>query len=492
MEISFYHIAKEQFTRILGLLLLVLCMHLSASAQPPDKIYTVKDGKMYIELSRDIPVAELDSFINLHELHDLFLKEFLLKNIPDSLVKRGWEIEKNARKYIAISKPLFSTVDLNNLVEQIIFTGKDPSIDAMFPSENSNIVYGTNRFKNKLPFDVKDSLVTFYLRNNQKARQVMLAGSFNGWSTDNLPMLKTDSGWIANVKLSPGKYWYKFIADGDWMVDNDNRQNENDGQGNTNSVFFKANHVFKLAGHTNAKKVYIAGKFNDWREKELLMNKTADGWELPLYLAEGTHTYRFIADGRWFEDAANPDRLPNEYGEYNSVIRLGKPYVFVLNGFNDAQKVWLTGSFNGWRKDELLMTKTPDGWMLPYNIGAGNYEYRFVVDGKEMTDPDNPVFTARNRADGNSWLVIAPNHTFCLKGYQQAKAVYLAGGFNSFSPDKLLMKKTEEGWECNVHLSIGKHLYKFVVDGEWIRDPENPLWEDNEFHTGDSVIWKER
>ncbi len=50
------------------------------------------------------------------------------------------------------------------------------------------------------------------------------------------------------------------------------------------------------------KRVYLTGSFNNWDETNLLMNKTRTGWELPVYLAEGTHTYRFIADRRWIAD----------------------------------------------------------------------------------------------------------------------------------------------------------------------------------------------
>ena len=51
------------------------------------------------------------------------------------------------------------------------------------------------------------------------------------------------------------------------------------------------------------------------------------------------------------------------------------------------------------------------------------------------------------------------------------------------------MKRIGEEWVFSVHLSIGKHLYKFIVDGKWMIDPGNPLWEDNEYGTNNSVIW---
>ncbi len=52
-----------------------------------------------------------------------------------------------------------------------------------------------------------------------EAREVYLAGSFNNWDRTSLPMKKNKRGqWKATVKLAPGKYPYKFVADGDWTV----------------------------------------------------------------------------------------------------------------------------------------------------------------------------------------------------------------------------------------------------------------------------------
>src|SRR5690606_7653096 len=137
------------------------------------------------------------------------------------------------------------------------------------------------------------------------------------------------------------------------------------GIGNTNSVFFYTNTVFRLNGHTNSKRVYLAGSFNNWNRRDLAMEKTATGWELPVYLKDGTHTYRFIVDSRWMADPGNPDRLPNEYNEFNSVISIGTPHIFQLEGYENAKQVVLTGSFNGWRKDELFMQKKGTSWEIP-------------------------------------------------------------------------------------------------------------------------------
>jgi hypothetical protein len=44
-------------------------------------------------------------------------------------------------------------------------------------------------------------------------------------------------------------------------------------------------------------------------------------------------------------------------------------------------------------------------------------------------------------------------------------------------------------WTLPVYLAPGKYTYKFIVDNHWITDPGNPLWEDNEYGTNNSVLW---
>ncbi|MEO5673005.1 MAG: glycogen-binding domain-containing protein [Chitinophagales bacterium] len=70
-----------------------------------------------------------------------------------------------------------------------------------------------------------------------------------------------------------------------------------------------------------------------------------------------------------------------------------------------------------------------------------------------------------------------------------AKSVYLTGDFNNWAPETMLMKQLGNEWIFSVHLSPGKHKYKYVVDGNWITDPYNKLWEQNEYDTGNSVVW---
>ncbi|MBL0358052.1 MAG: hypothetical protein IPP72_14805 [Chitinophagaceae bacterium] len=448
-------------------------------AQPPVKTYTIKDGNMYIALSKNLQQSSLDSFISKYELSDLNLPAFLQTGIADSLHKLGWKVDIDSKEIFVISKPLFSADNITDPADKIIFTQKEGT-DVLPPA--NQVHFGYNRYKNKSPFAVSDSVVTFFLRGNTGANSVKLAGSFTNWQHAAFPMARTDSGWIANVKLPAGKHLYKFIIDGNWTVDRDDINNENDGMGNDNSVYYKTNYNFTLDGYSNAKKVYLAGSFNGWRANELQMIRTATGCAIPVYLSEGTHTYRFIADGNWFADPANNDKLPNEYNGFNSVIRIGKPYTFKLNGFAGAQKVVLFGSFNNWKENELFMNKTGNGWELPYTLGPGNYEYKLIIDGKYFGD---------SVLSGNLALVIQPNFTFRLKGFANASTVCLGGDMNNWNPTSFKMKREGDDWIFKAHLNKGKHVYKFIIDGKWILDPANKLWEENEYNTKNSVLWIE-
>lgn len=491
MEIKRQYYNNKLGWKCFAILLLVMAW-MQSTAQSPVKLYTVKQGNMYIELSKQLSEAELDRFISQYDLYNLSLKQFIKNNLQDSLKKAGWKVELNNERVCVITKPLNALEDINNPAGWMNVMDKQSAGSSRIPSINNQVIYGYNRFRNKSSFAISDLGVRFFLRGNTTAKKVVLAGSFNNWLPDALQMKRVDSGWVANVKLSPGKYWYKFVIDGNWTIDNDNRINENDGKGNTNSVFYYPNTLFKVKAFGEAKKVYLSGSFNNWQKGQLLMERTrGNEWELPVYLADGTHSYRFVIDGEWYTDPSNPDKFPNEFNDFNSVKRVGKSYLFSLKGYQQAKKVVLMGSFNNWREYEIIMNKTNEGWQIPYTLGAGNYDYKFVVDGKVVNSQASQSVSAVNGTTSGASLIINPNHTFRLKGFDNAKSVFLAGDFNGWEPGSLAMRREQNEWVFTVHLSAGKHLYKFIVDGKWIIDPANKLWEQNEYNTANSVIWIE-
>jgi len=70
-----------------------------------------------------------------------------------------------------------------------------------------------------------------------EARQVSVAGNFNGWSPDSAPLKNTGEGdWIARLKLRSGQYEYRFVVDGRWTEDPEATQRVANAYGGFNSV----------------------------------------------------------------------------------------------------------------------------------------------------------------------------------------------------------------------------------------------------------------
>lgn len=70
-----------------------------------------------------------------------------------------------------------------------------------------------------------------------------------------------------------------------------------------------------------------------------------------------------------------------------------------------------------------------------------------------------------------------------------AKDVRLAGDFNSWDASGTSLKKSKDGvWKKDITLKSGRHEYKYLIDGQWQKDPLNNLFVVNTFGTENSVI----
>ncbi len=80
-----------------------------------------------------------------------------------------------------------------------------------------------------------------------------------------------------------------------------------------------------LAKFPEAKKVAVAGDFNNWSPDSTLMKRVEgfDGdWELLLPLEKGRYQYRYVVDGVWQHDPYNNYVESNPFGELNSVVEV--------------------------------------------------------------------------------------------------------------------------------------------------------------------------
>jgi hypothetical protein len=77
---------------------------------------------------------------------------------------------------------------------------------------------------------------TFRLKGYSDASIVVLAGSFNNWNQSEFIFGKESDEWVCRIDLEPGKHSYKFIVDGNWLLDPGNPNTEDDDYGVKNSV----------------------------------------------------------------------------------------------------------------------------------------------------------------------------------------------------------------------------------------------------------------
>lgn len=57
--------------------------------------------------------------------------------------------------------------------------------------------------------------------NAPKAKAVFVAGSFNDWKADAVPLHPDlpNGTWTGTVPLPPGRHEYKFVVDGQWCCE---------------------------------------------------------------------------------------------------------------------------------------------------------------------------------------------------------------------------------------------------------------------------------
>ncbi len=86
------------------------------------------------------------------------------------------------------------------------------------------------------PGDTGPIIHTFEYHSTE-AQKVSVAGSFNNWNSEDVPMISDGTGgWKAEIKLQPGYYQYKLVVDGKWIPDPENSWKINDGGDSFNSI----------------------------------------------------------------------------------------------------------------------------------------------------------------------------------------------------------------------------------------------------------------
>uniref|UniRef100_A0A7C4RWZ4 Glycoside hydrolase family 13 n=1 Tax=Fervidobacterium thailandense TaxID=1008305 RepID=A0A7C4RWZ4_9BACT len=325
--------------------------------------------------------------------------------------------------------------------------------------------------------EYRDGKVIFTFKTDVKADVVYLAGTFNNWNPTAWPMKFADGVWRYEVELKPGRYEYKYVMDGkSWKEDPEAPGFVDDGFGGKNGAFVL----------------------------------TPEGKILPL---DGASKTAVTSAGKSYE--LNPKRM-------NTIFVDPDGYVIIRFYAKDAKHVFIAGNFNNWSDKATEVYFIEDGWWEAIlELQPGVYEYKFVVDGKWVTDPNafafvddgfggkNGVFevylesgklkvgaprktvttvekTEEVKVQGiKLGLSIVDGKVFFAVKNDRAQEAYLAGTFNSWNPNALKMKLVDGYWTASLQLSPGTYEYKyvFIIGGNqvWQEDPNAPSYKPDGF-----------
>lgn len=198
----------------------------------------------------------------------------------------------------------------------------------------------------------------------------------------------------------------------------------------------------------SAQAVFLAGDFNGWNATALPLARDGSGlWTVTVALTPGDHEYKFVVDGAWQEDADNPRRKADPFGGSNSLVTVGSDGAPVVSDASAAP------------------TQTPAGGAA--TAGPAKAPAKFAVGAPRAVD-GGVQFTYHNPG---------------------ASRVTLAGSFNGWNADQLPLTSDGKGNWVIVHpLPAGKHEYKFVADGTWIADAENPETQPDPYGGTNSLV----
>ncbi len=365
-----------------------------------------------------------------------------------------------------------------------------------------------------------------------KAAKVEVAGEFSNWKI--LPMVNDGAGnWTTTLHLKPGYYAYKFVVNGEWLLDPANPAKKSvsgiDNSGiSVGGVAAPATPAatgaaaagsgklpvsFSLSD-SSAKSVHVAGEFNNWLDNDQgrvsgraewqLQNDGAGNWRMTTALPPGRYKFKYVVDGgdRWVKDPNLPT-TPDD----NSLLEVkgagsapaaatGKGNVTFTYSNPTAKTVHIAGKFNNWldntegrvtgHNEWQMQNDGAGNWSLTASVPPGRQPFKYVVDGGDRWEQDPKM---PSTADGNSVIELAGGGGVPATGGGAAVAgqaiftynnpnagsVFVAGEFNQWSTTANPMTKDAAGnWSVSVPLKAGKYQYKFVVDGNWHEDAANP------------------
>ncbi|MGB3078013.1 MAG: glycogen-binding domain-containing protein [Saprospiraceae bacterium] len=310
---------------VVGFVMFWLLPAIAISQHPADPYYLDGQDVVFVFDVRDYSKALQSKGKDNVDFADLHIDDVAISGKFNGWSKKGWHMEKKGEFLFELRKKILDFNDAFPLEFRYIINGKYIAEQNRIKADEKNYSDKFLRDVYKLDLSVlkctDQGNTRFYLKGFPQAKEVVLAGTFNGWDEHTTLMQKTADGWELKADLPPGRYEYKFIVDGVWMHDPASKENVRNEHNTFNSVLnITAPITFKLQGFPKANKVILTGSFVDWNENKIKMTLINDVWTSSQQLNAGKHQYKFIVDGKWYTDPVNPIVEDDGKGNLNSIL----------------------------------------------------------------------------------------------------------------------------------------------------------------------------
>jgi hypothetical protein len=119
---------------------------------------------------------------------------------------------------------------------------------------------------------------------------------------------------------------------------------------------------------------------------EVLQSRESDMSSLEEEIADGAIVRAPVLNTMWAQPKpTTEEKIEEIYG----VQQVGEEVQFLAK-FDSAKRVLIAGDFNGWSPASTPMSRHGENnFITKLPLQAGRYRYRFVVDGRWTTDPNN-------------------------------------------------------------------------------------------------------
>lgn len=233
--------------------------------------------------------------------------------------------------------------------------------------------------------------VTFSYKNNS-AKEVYVAGNFTDWETHKKAMTKNQDGtWSVTLRLGDdaASYEYKFIVDGNYVVDPSNSNTASDG----NSTFNFSKYSGRKIVVPGTIQTFAGGSNWDPASDKTQMTYIGNGlYTLTVKnIPAGSYEYKVAANGSWTENYG----AGASAGGANIRLDVGSTQD-VTFWYNDDTHV-IVDSIT-YKKVDVKLTGTgiPDGTFLTdnnltgiysvkVNLKKGDYkDFKLLTEGKEI------------------------------------------------------------------------------------------------------------